>query len=455
MTKEERETAQALKKGLGRIDQAQHERSYIGAAIGEPSPVCSSVTSPTSRRRGTARSSTRARRRGDRAHVQPARRRTPRRRVEVRARDGEGHRDRALPHHGGSRKRSLRRAAGVSVRRSCFEPFDVFHAPDKGRRAASRSRSYEDGLGAVGVGARARARASPSPSLGRVALSHGKAHAEVDPEERSSPSTRERSIVSSVTGKARRSRRVSCSSWSTRRASSVIVCARGAHCSRQARQAQGLQASPWSRRHSSPTQDSSRTYPLGEEHDHGKRMDEQRARRRRCRRGRELFTGKKKARSLTQRPTVRTARARASRGTSSAARWAAKANISSATDICRTAFPRTSRADTAQVSRAGPRSLACKADRRSSARWTGATRTCRTVSRPTSPAGLPMAAGDSSRNTRMRRNSSRCKSPCSKSTCSPCRGDHLRGRSVETPVASPSSQVRSLGPPPLVVITDR
>lgn len=34
MTKEERETAQALKKGLGRIDQAQHERSYIGAAIG-------------------------------------------------------------------------------------------------------------------------------------------------------------------------------------------------------------------------------------------------------------------------------------------------------------------------------------------------------------------------------------------------------------------------------------
>ena len=71
--------------------------------------------------------------------------------------------------------------------------------------------------------------------------------------------------------------------------------------------------------------------------------------------------------------------------------------------------------------RAGPQSLACKADRRSSGRWTGATRTCRTVSRPTSPAGLPMAAGDSSRNTRMRRNSSRCKSPCSKSTCSPCK----------------------------------
>lgn len=34
MTKEERETARALKKGLGRIDQAQRERSYVGAAIG-------------------------------------------------------------------------------------------------------------------------------------------------------------------------------------------------------------------------------------------------------------------------------------------------------------------------------------------------------------------------------------------------------------------------------------
>jgi hypothetical protein len=34
MTKEERETARTLKKGLGRIDQVQRERSYAGAAIG-------------------------------------------------------------------------------------------------------------------------------------------------------------------------------------------------------------------------------------------------------------------------------------------------------------------------------------------------------------------------------------------------------------------------------------
>jgi len=34
MTKEERETVRALKKGLGRVDQAQRERSYVGAAIG-------------------------------------------------------------------------------------------------------------------------------------------------------------------------------------------------------------------------------------------------------------------------------------------------------------------------------------------------------------------------------------------------------------------------------------